>query len=96
MLHEIMQDCLLDWTSGSVKWDERDMETKIEKEVTRGLGDLLRLNISVEQAKKELKERSIGLKAFQQRYISNVPKVGVFAWSAEYTGNYLLHMQMRA
>ncbi|KAI0339345.1 Dna2-domain-containing protein [Trametopsis cervina] len=74
MLHEIMQSCLIDWTHGAAGWDEREMDRKVDQEVKRGLGDLLRLNVTVDQAKRELKIRAVGLKAFQQRYIHDVPK----------------------
>ena len=77
MLHEIMQSCLIDWTKGESKWDQREIDDKVDKEVKRGLGDLLRLNVTVDQAKRELKLRAIGLKAFHERYIHNIPRVGV-------------------
>ena len=76
MIHEVMQSCLIHWTNGATEWDEREMDNKIDEEVKRGLGDLLKLNISVDQAKRELKARAVGLQAFQKRYISDMPKVG--------------------
>lgn len=75
MLHEIMQSCLIDWTNGSAGWDQQEMDRKIDREVRRGLGDLLRLNVSVDQAKHELGLRAVGLKAFYEKYISDLPKV---------------------
>lgn len=58
-----------------MEWDEREIDRKVDNEVRRGLGDLLRLNVSVDQAKRELKLRAIGLKAFRERYIHDIPKV---------------------
>ncbi len=89
MLPEIMQSCLIDWTRGNEgekgkgkgegeegeEWDERKIDEKVDREVRRGLGDLLRLDVTVDQAKRELKLRAVGLKAFRERYISSLPKV---------------------
>ncbi|TCD66888.1 Tripartite DNA replication factor [Steccherinum ochraceum] len=69
MLHEVMQTCLADNA-----WGERDVNEKISDVVKRGLGDLLSINVSAEQAEHEVKARAKGLKAFSERYISQEPK----------------------
>lgn len=74
MLHEIMQSSLVDWTAGLRPWDQKEMDRKIDREVKRGLGDLLKLGVSVNQAKRELQLRASGLKPFHDKYIGNIPK----------------------
>jgi DNA replication ATP-dependent helicase Dna2 len=75
MLHEIIQSCLIDWVKEDAQWDEREIDRKVENEVKRGLDDLFRLNVSVDQAKRELKLRAVGLKTFRERYVHETPKV---------------------
>lgn len=70
MLHEVVQMCLLDNS-----WDEGRVNAKISDVVKSGLGDLLSINIGVEQAEHEVKARASGLKAFSARYIAHTPKV---------------------
>ncbi|KAH8096830.1 Dna2-domain-containing protein [Cristinia sonorae] len=69
MLHEVMQMCLR-----NNSWDEHRVNSEIANVVKRGLGDLLSINIGVEQAEHEVKARANGLKAFSTRYISQMPK----------------------
>ena len=69
ILHEVMQSCLRD-----NDWDERSMQSKIDKAITRSLDDLLRINVDVDQAKREIWSRAGGLKTFAARYISDMPK----------------------
>lgn len=77
MLHEIMQSSLVDWTAGLRPWDQKEMDRKIDREVKRGLGDLLKLGVSVNQAKRELQLRASGLKPFHDKYIGSIPKVSI-------------------
>lgn len=58
------------------RWDVKWMDRKIEEVVRRGLGDLLSLNVNVEQAKREVWARASGLKTFSERYYGKEsPKV---------------------
>lgn len=71
ILHEVMQACMQEG-----RWDVKWMDRKIEDVVRRGLGDLLSLNVNVDQAKREVWARASGLKTFSERYYGTVsPKV---------------------
>lgn len=70
ILHEVMQSCLQ-----SNEWDEHWMQTKIDAVIRRNLDDLLRLDVDVDQAKREVWMRASGLKTFASRYMSQTPKV---------------------
>ncbi|GBE84559.1 DNA replication ATP-dependent helicase/nuclease dna2 [Sparassis crispa] len=69
MLHEVMQTCLAEG-----RWDERWVDAQITDVVGRGLGELIRIDMGVDQAKAEMKARAKGLKAFAEKYISQEPK----------------------
>ncbi|OCH89164.1 Dna2-domain-containing protein [Obba rivulosa] len=69
MLHEVMQACL-----STGRWDEPFLEEKIREVVQKGLGELMRLNVSIEHAIAELSARSKGLKVFGERYVAQSPK----------------------
>jgi len=56
-------------------WDERWIEDRIDEAVRVNLGDLFKLNVSVEDAKREIIGRAKGLQVFSQRYLSETPKV---------------------
>lgn len=70
MLHEVMQSC---FTSG--RWEESWMNEKIDEIIHKGLSELLKLEVSIEQAKREVRTRAKGLLAFSQKYLSESPKV---------------------
>lgn len=60
---------------GDGDWSEKGVDEKIGGVVSKGLEDLLSINVSVEQAKREVKIRAKGLKTFSERYIAQEPKV---------------------
>ena len=70
MLHEIMQTCL-----ATQKWDEFYVEDLIEDAVMKNLPEIVKIETTIEEAKRELKLRSKGLKVFSERYIADTPKV---------------------
>lgn len=72
MLHEVMQTCL-----SVARWDEKFIGDKISEVVQRGLGELLRIDMGVDQATIEVKARAQGLKMFAEKYIAESPKVPV-------------------
>ena len=69
VLHEVMQTCLREES-----WDEKFMDAEISKVVRQNLGDLLKLDVTVEHAIREVKGRAGGLKTFADKYISHMPK----------------------
>ncbi|KAI0718426.1 Dna2-domain-containing protein [Cerioporus squamosus] len=69
MLHEVMQTCL-----SVARWDEKFVDKKIAEVAQRGLGELLRIDMGVDQAIIEVKARAKGLKAFADKYIAHTPK----------------------
>jgi DNA replication ATP-dependent helicase Dna2 len=70
MLHAVLQESLKD-----DKWDDKSIEEKIDEKVVEGLEDLVRLGVSVQQAKNEVKKRAAGIKAFSEKYVGQTPKV---------------------
>ncbi|KAF8554816.1 Dna2-domain-containing protein [Imleria badia] len=69
MLHEIMQTCL-----ATQKWDEFYVEDLIEDAVMKNLPEIVKIGTTIEEAKREVKLRSKGLKVFSERYIADTPK----------------------
>ncbi|KIM72845.1 hypothetical protein PILCRDRAFT_736976 [Piloderma croceum F 1598] len=75
VLHEVMQRCLREG-----EWGGRWIDEQIERVVRgaggegRGMGDLVRLGVGVEEAVKEVKARAGGLKTFGERYMAQSPK----------------------
>jgi DNA replication ATP-dependent helicase Dna2 len=53
------------------------MNEKIDEIVHKGLSELLKLEVSVEHAKREVRARAKGLLAFSQKYLSQTPKVRI-------------------
>ena len=74
MLHEVMQTCL-----SVQRWDDKFIDKKITEVVQRGLGELLRIDMGVDQAITEVKARAQGIKAFAEKYIAKTPKVRVLS-----------------
>ncbi|OJT15542.1 DNA replication ATP-dependent helicase/nuclease DNA2 [Trametes pubescens] len=69
MLHEVMQTCL-----SVARWDDKFMDKKIAEVAQAGLGELLRIDMGVEQAIIEVKTRAKGLKVFAEKYIAQSPR----------------------
>ncbi|KAN0081509.1 DNA replication factor Dna2, partial [Tylopilus felleus] len=69
MLHEIMQTRL-----ATQRWDEFYVEDLIEDAVTKNLPEIVKIETTIEEAKRELKLRSKGLKVFSERYIADTLK----------------------
>ncbi|KDR70214.1 hypothetical protein GALMADRAFT_76567, partial [Galerina marginata CBS 339.88] len=69
MLHEVMQRCLL-----ARQWEEAFIEKCIDEAVQGGLGELVKLGLSEEIARREVKERAKGLIFFADKYLANEPK----------------------
>ncbi|KAJ7095853.1 DNA replication factor Dna2-domain-containing protein [Mycena belliarum] len=69
ILHEVMQTCL-----SSGRWEDIWVDEKIEEVIREKISDIAKINLSVEDARREIKLRAKGLKAFSQRYISDFPK----------------------
>ncbi|KAJ7212100.1 DNA replication factor Dna2-domain-containing protein, partial [Mycena pura] len=69
ILHEVMQSCL---TSG--RWDDLAVDEKLEEVVREHISDIAKINLSVEDARREIKFRAKGLKSFSEKYISDSPK----------------------
>jgi DNA replication ATP-dependent helicase Dna2 len=70
MLHEVMQSC---FSAG--RWEESWINEKIDEVIYKGLNELLKIDISVEQAKSEVRTRAKGLLVFSQKYLGEIPKV---------------------
>jgi DNA replication ATP-dependent helicase Dna2 len=65
-----MQSC---FSTG--RWEEFWINEKIDEVIYKGLNELLKIDVSVEQAKREVRTRAKGLAVFSQKYIGDAPKV---------------------
>ncbi len=70
VLHEVLQRCLRE-----DRWEQTFLDTCIEETVQAMLGDLVKLGVSKEVARREVADRARGLIPFQQRYLTDEPKV---------------------
>ncbi|KAG6836385.1 hypothetical protein H0H93_008591 [Arthromyces matolae] len=71
MLHEVMQSCL-----SENQWETAWVDQKIDEVVLKGLNELVKINVTIDQAKREVTARAKGLVAFSEKYISDYPKPG--------------------
>ncbi|KAJ6508771.1 DNA replication factor Dna2-domain-containing protein [Mycena sanguinolenta] len=69
ILHEVMQASM-----STGHWDDAWVDKKIEEVIGERLSDITKINLSVEEATREIKLRAKGLKAFSEKYIANSPK----------------------
>ncbi|KAH9837999.1 Dna2-domain-containing protein [Rhodofomes roseus] len=69
ILHEVMQACLCEG-----RWDGPWIEAQIDEVVKKSLGDLMRVNMSIEQAVSEIRLRAQGLRSFADKYVAEEPK----------------------
>ncbi|KAH9923850.1 Dna2-domain-containing protein [Fomitopsis serialis] len=69
ILHEVMQACLCEG-----RWDGPWIETQINEVVRKCLGDLMRVNMGIEQAVNEVRLRAQGLRSFADKYMAEEPK----------------------
>ncbi|KAF7298895.1 DNA replication helicase [Mycena indigotica] len=69
ILHEVMQSCM-----AVEYWDERWIEAKVEEIIREHISDIAKINLSVEDARREINLRARGLKAFSEKYLADSPK----------------------
>ncbi|KAJ7459871.1 AAA domain-containing protein [Mycena latifolia] len=69
ILHEVMQGCL-----SSGRWEDLWVDAKIDEVIREKISDIAKINLSVEDARHEIKLRAKGLEAFSGKYISDSPK----------------------
>ncbi len=74
MLHTVFQACL-----ASRCWNDQWLDEKIDEVIRENLVDLVRINVNVETAVREVKARAKGVQTFFDRYMSEQPKV-CFLW----------------
>ncbi|KAF7346336.1 DNA replication helicase [Mycena sanguinolenta] len=55
-------------------WEDAWVDKKIEEVIREKLSDITKINLSVEDATREIKLRAKGLKAFSEKYIADSPK----------------------
>jgi DNA replication ATP-dependent helicase Dna2 len=70
LLHSVMEKSLADGN-----WDDDELNRRANDVVSASMGELIRVGVDVPQARRELKIRARGLRAFADRYISDTPKV---------------------
>ncbi|KAF9222302.1 Dna2-domain-containing protein [Gyrodon lividus] len=69
MLHEVMQTCL-----AAHQWDEKYVDELIDDIVLKNLAEIVKIGTGMDEAKREVKLRSKGLRVFSERYIAETPK----------------------
>ncbi|KZT71118.1 Dna2-domain-containing protein [Daedalea quercina L-15889] len=74
ILHEVMQACLCEG-----RWDAPWIESQINEVVKKSLGDLMRVDMSIEQAVSEVRLRAQGLRSFAEKYMAEEPKTSLLA-----------------
>ncbi|OAX34925.1 hypothetical protein K503DRAFT_409957 [Rhizopogon vinicolor AM-OR11-026] len=72
MLHKVMQTCMTEQ-----RWDGRFIEEYTEEIIKKNLAELVKINVSIDEAKREVKVRSKGLRLFSEHYIAVTPKADV-------------------
>jgi DNA replication ATP-dependent helicase Dna2 len=65
-----MQKCLKE-----NRWEETWVDGLVMEVVNKGLSELVKISIGVDDAVREVKARAKGLKVFAERYMSQMPKV---------------------
>lgn len=78
ILHETVQRCFTE-----SRWDLQFIELSIDDLVEDRLHDLVRLGISEQEAKAQLKRRSAGIEAFGTRFVASEPKVILKIWQGK-------------
>ncbi|KAF9644272.1 Dna2-domain-containing protein [Thelephora ganbajun] len=69
ILHEVMESCL-----SENRWDEKFINDEIDDVARNKLSDLMKIEVSVEEATKNVRDRAVGLQVFSKRYIGKTPK----------------------
>ncbi|KAG6834502.1 hypothetical protein H0H87_006134 [Tephrocybe sp. NHM501043] len=72
MLHEVMQACLR-----KDQWETSRVDNKIKQVILNGLNEHINIDVTIEQAKREVTTRVKGLLAFPEKCISEWPKVSL-------------------
>ena len=80
MLHEVMETCLC-----SGRWEETWIDGCINSVVTKGLAELVKIGVGIDEAKRELNLRAKGLRTFSDKYIADTPKVYPFLLSETFS-----------
>lgn len=70
ILHEVMQLCL-----SENRWEQSWVEERIDEAVKKNLVNIVRIEMTVEEASAEVKLRAKGLLAFAKKYLGAQPKV---------------------
>ncbi|KIM55426.1 hypothetical protein SCLCIDRAFT_17374 [Scleroderma citrinum Foug A] len=82
ILHEVMQTCLL-----ANRWEKSWIDDLIEDNVLKNLAELVKIGVGVEEATREVKLRSKGLRVFSERYIADKPKPDAVLVNTRETAN---------
>ncbi|KAF8123075.1 DNA replication factor Dna2-domain-containing protein [Mycena galopus ATCC 62051] len=69
ILHEVMQASM-----STGRWEDRWVEERIEEVIRERISDIAKINLSVEDARREIKLRAKGLKAFSEKYLADSPR----------------------
>jgi DNA replication ATP-dependent helicase Dna2 len=75
-VHEIVQQSLKDGL-----WNEVAITAKVDELLRspRGISELFRAGVNMEQAKQEISLRTKGISNFGKRYLNDVPKVRIIS-----------------
>ncbi|KXN86785.1 DNA replication ATP-dependent helicase/nuclease DNA2 [Leucoagaricus sp. SymC.cos] len=69
ILHEVMQLCM-----SENRWEQKWVEERINEAVKKNLVNIVRIEMTVEEALTEVKVRAKGLLVFAEKYLGNKPK----------------------
>lgn len=73
ILHEVFQKCLL-----NNRWDAKWIGEQVDEVLGDSFGELFRVGVGVQTARKDIMLRAKGVETFGKRYMSEKPKVWVF------------------
>lgn len=73
ILHEVFQKCLL-----NNRWDAKWIGEQVDDVLGDSFGELFRVGVGVQTARKDIMLRAKGVETFGKRYMSEKPKVRVF------------------
>lgn len=72
ILHEVMQLCM-----NENRWGQNWVEERIDEVVRKNLVNIVKIEMTVEEASREVKVRAKGLMAFADKYLGTEPKASV-------------------
>lgn len=75
MLHELMQSCMVEH-----RWEETWRHDKIDEILRREVQTLWSIDLTVDKAREDMREKSREFEAFKDKFVGQVPRVSPFSY----------------